>query len=661
MTIRSQQSNVGHASKTMRQCINSLIAQKPTFLPTTTPLAGLGADLRTEQTNNSRPVADSESSSHNLQSKMNDREAKPASKSKGHSETLGKVSQGRKKETGSSLENSKEKPAKQDKRTDSTQIRANAASKSTGWATMAKSVISELSSSQKHKKSEKVVSETETIDQKIKRENNPVSAGRKTDKALKEPHAVPETVQASVASPKRQMQPKTLRVLPPTKAESMAESSLNLSWNESAQISGGKTSSRQGSVISINLPGTPHGEMTSDQTSVTSTSVSRPNSPQTNVEQTQAPVRPNAKKRKARQEKANLSTIGNDSGIADKIKSSNEEPAPVPILGRKKKSKKSSSVTPAPNTTSTVSSDLETKIQPKASTREIKYEPEKDFSQDISENPLTESSLHKPPQTAASIISSLQATSDVIISALEFFKPASGLNYRHELVQADLPNRDRRIQLSDDDITKLNNRETVRLSGDDDRNSSRALISPLGACLRGLSKEQEDKFLELEAKVSNDKPPTKYLSNKISTLENAFPVISPTTETAVPPPTATQLKANDEVLAYNDQFVLQPAVQGHASDRRVPNDASSVLGLKLHKPGEIALASLGSADNNLVPTSMMSSSGAAKHASATGLAPLLTVGEAEAAVSRSRKETEALEKKLNTLIKKNRRLAFSSV
>ena len=607
-------------------------------------------------------MARSESVSRNPYSKMDDREAKPATKVKNHPETFEKGSQGGKKETGSSLEPLKEKPSKEDKkRPESAQTRADAVSKSIGWANMAKSVISELSSSQKHKKSEKIVSETELIEKKIKRENNTVPASRKADRVSKEQHAVSEPVQTSVASLKRQMQPKTLRVLPPTKAENMVESSSNMSWNDSAQMSSGKTSSRQGSVISVNLPGTPHGEMASDQTSVTSTSISRPNSPQINIEHAQIHVRPNAKKRKARQEKTDRSMIDNESVVANKSKSPNEEPTPVPILGRKKKSKKSSSVTPAHNPTTAISSDSETKIQPKSSAREIKYEPEKDVSQDISKSTLTETSSHKPPQTAASIISSLQATSNIIVSALEFFKPPSGLNHRHELVQADLPNRDRRIQLSDDDIAKLNNHETVRLSGDDDRNSSRALISPLGACLRGLSKEQEDKFLELEAKVSNDKPPTKYLSNKISTLESTFPVISPTTETAVPAQTTTQLKASDEVLAYNDQFVLQPAVQGHPSDRRVPNDASSVLGLKLHKPGEIALASLGGAENNVVPTSMMSSSGAAKHASATGVVPLLTVDEAEAAVSRSRKETEALEKKLSALIKKNRRLAFSSV
>ena len=592
---------------------------------------------------------------------ISDRESKPAKKTKNHSELLEKSSQGRNPEQlGNPLGTLKGKVTKEDKkRTDTTQIKAEGVPKPTGWATMAKSVISELSTSQKHKKSEKVVSETDFTNKKTKKENVTVSADGKADRVPKEPCAVSEAVQTSVASPKRQIQPKTLRVLPPTKAENIVESSSNMSWNDSAQMSNGKISSRQGSVISVNLPGTPHGEMTSDQTSVTSTSISRPNSPQTNIEQTQIPVRPNAKKRKARQERANQSTIDVDSGVADKTKSPNEEPTPVPILGRKKKSKKSSSVTPSQTSAAAILSDVETKMQPKSSVGETKHELEKDVSQDISGSTPVEPSSHKPPQTAASMISSLQATSNIIVSALEFFKPASGLNYRHELTQTDLPNRDRRIQLSDEDIAKLNNHETVRLSGDDDRNSSRALISPLGACLRGLSKEQEDRFLELEAKVSNDKAPTKYLSNKISTLENAFPVISPTTETVVPPQTATQLKANDEVLAYNDQFVLQPAVQGHPSDRRVPNDASTVLGLKLHKPGEIALSLLGGAENNLVPTSLIPS-GAGKHASATGMAPLLTVDEAEAAVSRSRKETEALEKKLNALIKKNRRLAFSS-
>ena len=635
------------------------VAQKRSHFPKSTPLAGLGAGFHVEQDAPTQITTVSEAVARDLAGKL---KGKDQGTKKDCTETVEKGPRNGKKERVGQSEHLKEASTKEDrKRNDRAKTKTDAGRKSIVDRSEAPNPAVGLPlMPQKHKKSEILASEVGLADRKTKVENTTRPTEEKIDKPPQDSQPILETVQTSIASPlKRQMQPKTLRVLPPTKAENLAESSLSLSSNDSAQAFVGKASSRQGSVVSVNLPGTPLGDINSDQTSVTSTSISRPSSPQQNSKQVQIPARPNTKKRKVKQEKASQPIADNDSSTVDKSKSSVEEPAPVPIIGRKKKSKRSGAVTPT-QPSITAMSNFELKAQNKDDANEAGYEPEKIVSQVVSDGVPTEISTQKPPQTAASVISSLQATGNIIVSALEFFKPASGLNYRHELAQVDLPNRDRKIQLSDEDITKLNNHETVRLSGNDERNSSRALISPSGACLRGLSREQEDKFLDLESRVSNDKPPTKYLSNKISTLEHAFPVILPTTETAVPPPTATQLKANDEVLAYNDQFVLQPALQGYPSDRRLQNDTSSILGLKLHKPGEISLASLGGAESNLASTSMMPSSGTAKHASTIGAAPLLTVDEAEAAVSRSRKETEALEKKLNALIKKNRRLAFSS-
>ena len=529
---------------------------------------------------------------------------------------------------------------------------------------------------------------------------------------------------AQVVSPvKRQTHPKTLRVLPPSKVEQLTESSMSMSSNESSQIVAGKGPSRQGSVVSINMPGTPSGDLISDQASGTSASVSRPSSPQSITRQTQTPLRAGGKKRKEKQERVSRHSTENEANSTERILSPAEEPAP--IVGRKKKSKKSENAGPSQIPSSVMSSlTVEAKQQTKPEPEKLKVDDDPAKPLNNSEQKTRDSPKAELPQTAASIVSNLQATGQVVASALQFFKPAAGLSYRHELAQADLPNRDRRIKLSADDITKLNNHETVRLSGGDGRNSSRALISPSGACLRGLSKEQEDRFLELEAAVAHDKPPTKFYSNKISSFENSLPVILPTNaETAIPPPTNSHLKANDEVLAYNDQFVLQPTIHSQSSDRRgigdhyhhpaVATSTASLLhaatGLKLQKPGEISLSSLGSTQNTILPTTsiarapvsggfsnggsisntahasanashgLAASAASAAHAAATAAAtaaasaaaaaatastmsgaPLLTVQEAEAAVSRSRKETESLEKKLSALIKKNKRLAFST-
>lgn len=107
----------------------------------------------------------------------------------------------------------------------------------------------------------------------------------------------------------------------------------------------------------------------------------------------------------------------------------------------------------------------------------------------------------KPPATAASIIAKLQAEGAITHETLEnMFKSfPQGPNERQITLQ-DVPNRDRQYTLSDDAIKAvLSKREAFRLGGEDGRISSRVLVTPEGTILRGLSRDEEDRYLELEA------------------------------------------------------------------------------------------------------------------------------------------------------------------
>ncbi len=159
------------------------------------------------------------------------------------------------------------------------------------------------------------------------------------------PSAASIPASPSISSPAVKAAPKTLRVVQTPKPETPPSATFASVKDQPAPAT--KLPSRQPSVASINLPGTPSSEQVSisDNLSVTSTSQSRANSPPPGAGPSgkvgSAPVRPKTKSqlKKERQEKAKAVEAEKKDEISRAIEEE-EETAQEAIISRKKKEKK---------------------------------------------------------------------------------------------------------------------------------------------------------------------------------------------------------------------------------------------------------------------------------------------------------------------------------
>lgn len=328
--------------------------------------------------------------------------------------------------------------------------------------------------------------------------------------------------------------------------------------------------------------------------------------------------------------------------------------------------------------------------------------------------------------TAATIVNSLQEAGELLSQNLEFFKNVHPSSYRSEtFAAADLANRDRKIPLRAADLERIFRLQTVRLGGDDGRATSRAMVTPDGV-LWNLSRELEDRYLELETRVRQSRPPTKYrhappaarrdaattariaasnnpanatagtpsyLPALTSTLRSAAmasktqklaaqiaadsppggPDVGNTTGAPSPTPAGTA-SLDDTAAAYLNQWVMpsdQPigsstrgetaavgapgifashAVATAASPHRRPDGRGGEL-----VGGGITLAEmerLGAFTAELLDGYIVQGGGVAEGGAGGGKG----VEEVEREVAEARRSAERLEKQLNALVRRNRKL-----
>ena len=226
---------------------------------------------------------------------------------------------------------------------------------------------------------------------------------------------------------------------------------------------------------------------------------------------------------------------------------------------------------------------------------------------------------------------------------------------------------------------------------------SRMLITPNGDCIRGLSPEEEDAFLELQGAIATtSENPGAFVAPRHQPVNGAFslikgravpngrPGIFPATAQPQPQDPIGKLQRED-ALSYINQYVL-PRLNLGATNVGWPKGATlrqdaaaaSLNSLAPYFYGPDAAAGVGiySAPdgkdfyNPPLPLSSATTSaaaaaddaskfGAAASNSMNGM-PLMTVEDAESALATARKETEKLEKGLNQVIKRNRRLLVGS-
>lgn len=433
--------------------------------------------------------------------------------------------------------------------------------------------------------------------------------------------------QASVSSAVRPIQSRTITL---SKGE-VQPASPSMSTSETTS----KQASRRPSMTSMHRPGTPLDERISDNASFTSTSISRANSPPGRVGS--APVRKMTKsqQKKERQARAKLAE-----GV---VKA--DEPAPkveeiqAPILGRKKKTKKERTAGTAESTPTV--------------TRPTSPSPKEEVMEEVSATPATpvkentkgssrvvtdkETNTPSSPATPAagdqqkasitpaSIFAQLLKDGEIMASAAELFKSLSGVNHRAEPLEPDFACIDQSM-LSEEELRLLDSGDAIILKKS---HNDHVVVLPDRKILLGFTPEQASRYVELrkQALLNGDVPSPRTLDSRHLARAGA------TLATLAPAPgDAASAVANNKLAPKSKRLVNQFATPTVGPPSNPSNGQKPGTGLT----AEMINESL----RNKFP---------------------LSVEEAEHALSGNRKETEGLEKRLNALLKKNKRLLFGNV
>ena len=436
--------------------------------------------------------------------------------------------------------------------------------------------------------------------------------------------------QASVSSAVRATQPRTITL---SKGEIQPGSP---SISTSATTS--KQASRRPSMTSMHRPGTPLDERISDNASFTSTSISRANSPPGRVGS--APVRKMTKsqQKKERQARAKIAE-----GAAKA-----EEPAPkaeeiqAPILGRKKKAKKDKIVgtaesTPTvtrPTSPSPREEVMEEKVEVSATPATPVKENIKSSSRGFMDKETNTPSSPAAPATGdqqkasitpASLFAQLLKDGEIMASAAELFKSFSGINHRAEPLEPDSACIDQSM-LSEEELRQLDCGEAIVLRK---APNDHVVVLPDRKILLGFTAEQASRYVELrkQALLNGDVPSPRALDSRhLAQAGAALATLAPASGDAA---SAT---ANNKLAPKSKKLINQFATPTAGPTTNPSNGQKSGPGLSAEM-----------IDERLRSTFPLS------------------VEEAEHALSVKRKETEALEKRLNALLKRNKRLLFGNI
>lgn len=516
------------------------------------------------------------------------------------------------------------------------------------------------------------------------------------------------------STPSARAAPKTLRLVANTKLETPPPESPSLTATSSASASA--IASR--AVSALQRPDTPVSEMVSDTASVVSASVSasRAGSPPPSKVGSAA-VRTATKSQVRKQRKE--ATKQESKVIAEAPKAEPEIHAP--ILGRMKKQKKekpakatakidpkSQEVKAADDheretvqSSQSRASIVEPIVPPPNAAKPAKGKERAATKDKVQEQPIfipepiesdTPVEIPQGPSSVfADIKESLWSSQE---SKLLFLKQIANGSARASQDVArvsagtspcgESPCRCGEIQ--DEDLTTLRSGKPVRKQFHTD--GSRMLITPNGDCVRGLTAEEEDLFLQLQVSIaeSADHPgafvaPRHQPSNggafsliKGRAVPNGRPSIFPVAPLPQSQDPLVKIQRED-ALSYINQYVL-PRLSLGAANPGAPKgtsptrdaaaaslnslapyfygpDAAAGVGIYSPTDGARALQDFGShhahgQDGAKVPG-----------VSGVPSMPLMSVEDAETALALARKETDKMEKSLNALLKRNRRILLS--
>ena len=537
---------------------------------------------------------------------------------------------------------------------------------------------------------------------------------------------------ASLQSPQLKHTPKTLRVLPTPKMETPTAAGSATPPPTTSIIPPVLSPFRQPSLASISKverPGTPTSEIISDNASITSASMSRPSSPPPSKVGS-APVRNTTKSMQKKQRKeAQKEKVKTEMDIAAPKPEPEVEIAP--IMGRKKKQKKEKSFNVTTGTSTPAASrapspgpeepeerklfaesteqttllpetvpekpvaneqdsnlptskapDMKSKGKSKA-VRSVSPEPIHNVAKDDHE--VVEKSIPTP----ASILQELMSSGYIQDATnLNILKHPS-VSFRHQDQPLDIQNVNHKLTITPEDRTTLLSGLPVHKNVE---GPNRIMLTPNGDCVRNLTPEEEERYLELQARIAEGAGPTAFLSNKYHesngftliggrAVPNGLPAFFPLARGSTTPIDPVSKIQRDEALSYINQYVL-PSLSSNSQLEKALN--ANALDAEVLRSGDPATWTSWANDPAAPRTENSEGvSGSHHHEGilASGLesmtahfavgrdndrgqplgnVSLLSQSEAESALQMARKETESLEKKLNALLKKNRRLLLGT-
>ncbi|KAI9691020.1 MAG: transcriptional repressor general negative regulator of transcription subunit 4 [Bathelium mastoideum] len=472
--------------------------------------------------------------------------------------------------------------------------------------------------------------------------------------------------------------PRTLRVVSTPKAETPPSVSTT-----AHVLPTGKIPSRQPSIVSMYRSDTPASEIPSEPNSTTSASLSRANSPPPSATATKvgsAPIRTKTKSqlKKERHERAKLQE--QESKVIETAQTpAVEEPVAAPLTGRKKKTKKEKQAKtsagnptlddsqPPSSSTDHAGVEKSTEEQNKTPTLDRKD----DIVPEVTDEPAPATTQPTQPPvdrevTISGVFADLQSSGFNVRNLLKHFKPISS-NNRYDINAADIATRERPISFTEKDHAALAAKEPLHLGGDDGRLWSRTLVTPSQNLLRNLSREEEDRYLELERRVRADGTPTKFVSPRKGSGAASVDALLPSvmnyfvssSRDAPPPHPAMEGRdgSTDDAMMYFNQMVppMPPAPGGPAGGDS-PDYRATYANITGTRAGSLARYDPVNPPSAQGAAATNPSAGASANAGRSAQFPAVGVKEAESAWLDSKKKTERLERELNALIKRNRKL-----
>ncbi|KAL3590609.1 transcriptional repressor general negative regulator of transcription subunit 4 [Fusarium poae] len=306
--------------------------------------------------------------------------------------------------------------------------------------------------------------------------------------------------------------------------------------------------------------------------------------------------------------------------------------------------------------------------------------------------PETQETTEKPGPNPTSVFAEIKnALWASSVDKLQLFKPIASGSSRTDYNAHNNANKAEHCkdcsckcgEIQDDDLAALRAGKPVRKQFHVD--GSRMLITPNGDCVRGLHPEEEDAFLELQAAIADTaENPGSFIAPRHQPGTGAFSLIK---GRAVPNgrpnifPTSAQLQSQDPIgklqredaLSYINQYVL-PRLNLGATNMGFPKGASptkdaaaaslnslapyfygpdAAAGVGIYSPPDGARAMQDFSSAGMSPEERGKNFGMS-----VGGMPLMSVKDAEGALATARRETEKLEKGLNQVIRRNRRLVL---